>query len=114
MIISMIVYTIASNLMMTDGMVQSLFSGEGVGFTVAALKCYSGTSLNFIRLVRFFKHYGIILVVKGIVSVILSLLYIKFFGQSGMLGFPALAFVVVVSSVNLAVYMSTVDVYTAG
>lgn len=38
MIISMIIYTIAPNLMMTGGMVQSLFSGEGVGFIVAHLR----------------------------------------------------------------------------
>ncbi len=111
MIISMIIYTIAPNLMMTGGMVQSLFSGEGVGFIVAALTFYSGTSLNFKRLVRILKRHGVILVVKGIVSVTLSLLYIKFFGQAGILGVPALAFVVAVSSVNPAVYMSTVDVY---
>src|SRR5690554_6084190 len=102
MIISMIIYTIAPNLMMTGGMVQSLFSGEGVGFIVAALTFYSGTSLNFKRLVRILKRHGVILVVKGIVSVTLSLLYIKFFGQAGILGVPALAFVVAVSSVNPA------------
>lgn len=111
MILSMIVYTIAPDLMMTGGMVQSLFSGEGVGFIVAALTFYSGTNLNLKRLVRILKRHGIILVVKGIVSVIISLLYIRFFGQEGVLGVSALAFVVAISSTNPAVYMSTVDVY---
>lgn len=111
MIISMIVYTIAPNLMMTGGMIQTLFSGEDVGFIVAALTFYSGTSLNFKRLIRILKRHGVILVAKGVGSIALSLLYIWFFGQSGIFGVSALAFVVAISSVNPAVYMSTVDVY---
>ncbi len=74
MILSMIVYTIAPDLMMTGGMVQSLFSGEGVGFIVAALTFYSGTNLNFKRLVRILKRHGIILVVKAVVSIAISIL----------------------------------------
>ena len=111
MILSMIIYTIAPDLMMTGGMVQSLFLGEGVGFIVAALTLYSGTKLNLKRLVRILKRHGLILVAKGIVSVIISLLYIQFFGQEGVLGVSALAFVVAISSTYPAVYISTVDVY---
>lgn len=111
MIISMIVYTIAPDLMMTGGMVQSLFSGEGVGFIVAALTFYSGTNLNLKRLVRVLKRHGVILVAKGIVSILISLLFIQIFGQEGVLGISALAFIVVICSTNPAVYMSTVEVY---
>lgn len=111
MIISMIVYTIAPNLMMTGGMIQSLFSGEGVGFIVAALTFYSGTNLNFKRLVRILKRHGIILVVKAAVSIAISILYIRLFGPSGIFGMSALAFTVAISSVNPAVYMSTVEDY---
>ncbi len=111
MIISMIVNTIAPDLMRTGGMVQSLFSGEGVGFIVAALTFYSGTNLNIKRLIRILKRHGVILLVKGIVSVIVSLLYIRFFGPEGIFGISALAFVVAICSTNPAVYMSIVDIY---
>lgn len=111
MIVSMIVYTIAPDLMMTGGMVQSLFSGEGVGFIVAALTFFSGTLLNFKRLLRIVKRHGVILLVKGIISVIFSFLYIRMFGQSGVFGISAIAFVVAICSTNPAVYMSTIDEY---
>lgn len=111
MIVSMIVHTIAPDLMMTGGMVQSLFSDEGVGFIVAALTFYSGTNLNIKRLVRVLKRHGVILLVKGIISVVISLLYISVFGQEGVLGISALAFVVTISSTNPAIYMSTVEEY---
>lgn len=111
LVLSIIVYTIAPDLMMTGGMVQSLFSGEGIGFMVAALTFYSGTLLNIQRLVRVLKRHGVILLVKAIVSVILSFAYIYFFGQEGVLGISAVAFVVAVSSTNPAIYMSIVESY---
>lgn len=111
LILSMIVYTIAPNLMMTGGMIQSLFSGEGIGFMVAALTFYSGTNLNMKRLVRVLKRHGVILVVKAIVSVLLSLGYIYLFGQEGVLGISAVAFVVAINSANPAIYMSIVEPY---
>lgn len=111
LVLSMIVYTIAPNLMMTGGMVQSLFSGEGIGFMVAALTFYSGTNLNIKRLVRVLKRHGVILVVKAVVSLILSFAYIYFFGQEGILGISAVAFVVAVCSTNPAIYMSIVESY---
>lgn len=111
LILSMIVYTIAPDLMMTGGMVQSLFSGEGIGFMVAALTFYSGTNLNFKRLVRVLKRHGIILVVKAIISIIFSFAFIYFFGQEGIFGISAVAFVVAVCSTNPAIYISIVEAY---
>ncbi len=111
MIVSMIVYTIAPDLMMTGGMIQSLFSGEGVGFMVAALTFFSGTNLDIPRLGRIVKRHGVILLAKGIISIVLSLLYIYFFGQEGVLGISALAFTVAICSINPAIYMSTVEAY---
>lgn len=98
MILSMIVHTIAPDLMMTGGMVQSLFSGEGVGFIVAALTFYSGTNLNIKRLVRVLKRHGVILITKAVISIVLSFLYIRFFGQEGLFGISAMAFVIAISS----------------
>lgn len=111
LVLSMIVYTIAPDLMMTGGMVQSLFSGEGIGFMVAALTFYSGTLLNIQRLVRVLKRHGVILLVKAIISVIISFAYIYFFGQEGVLGISAVAFVVAICSTNPAIYMSIVESY---
>lgn len=78
---------------------------------VAALTFYSGTNLNIKRLVRVFKRHVVILVVKAIVSILLSLGYIYLFGQEGILGISAVAFVVAISSANPAIYMSIVEPY---
>lgn len=111
LIISMIFNAFMPNLFMTGGFVQNLFSGEGVGFILAAMTFFSGVGLKLSNVAKIVKRHGILLLIKAAITIGLSLLYMNFFGQDGIFGINALAFTVAVGSINPAVYMSVVKEY---
>lgn len=112
MILSAIVYTIWPNLFSNIGGVTDAFlGGSGTSFLVGILSFCSGMGINVKTLGKLFKHHGVLVIAKFVLCVALGLLYITFFGQSGVLGISALAFVVTLCSINPALYISLVSGY---
>ena len=72
---------------------------------------YSGTGIDLKKIGYALKHQGVLLLVKFAVGVGLSLLYISIFGLPGVFGINALAFTIVISSINPAVYLSLMQQY---
>lgn len=109
MILSAIVYTIWPNLFSNIGGVTDAFlGGGGTSFMVGLLSFCSGMGINIKTLGKLFKHHGVLLIVKFVLCVVLGLLYITFFGQAGIFGISALAFIVTLCSINPALYISLV------
>lgn len=107
MILSALVYTIWPNLFSNLGGVTDAFlGGSGTAFIIGMLSFVSGMGINFKTIGKLLKHHGVLLLVKFILCVVLGLLYVTFFGQSGIFGISALAFIVALCSINPALYIS--------
>lgn len=107
MILSAIVYTIWPNLFSNIGGVTDAFlGGNGTSFVVGMLSFVSGMGINFKTIGKLLKHHGVLLLVKFILCVVLGLLYVTFFGQAGIFGISALAFIIALCSINPALYIS--------
>lgn len=111
MVISMVINTFWPDLFNIGGMTQSLFSGDGVGFIVAFLTFASGVSIKFKDLPTLFKRHGVLFLLKLAITMGLSILYMRAFGQEGIFGISALGFTLVMTSINPSVYLSIVDEY---
>lgn len=111
MLVSALLYTIWPDLFQIGGLTEHIFGGAGTNGLIGAICFASGTGIDLKKIGYALKRQGILLVAKFIVGVALSLLYINLFGQSGILGVSALAFTIVVCSINPAVYLSLMQQY---
>lgn len=110
MLVSALVYTLWPNLFSNVGGITDAFlGGNSTGFMIGMICFCSGIGINVKSLGKLFKRHGVLLVVKLVLSVGLSLLFISLFGQEGILGISALAFTVTICSTNPALYISIVD-----
>lgn len=109
LLISALLYTFFPDLLAIGGLTEAFFGGTSVNFIIGALTFFSGIGIDVKSLGKLLKRHGVILLVKLILSIILSLLFISIFGQDGILGISALAFTVAMSSANPAVYISIVN-----
>ena len=69
----------------------------------------SGLNIDLDSFKKILKRQGLIMLLKLGIAVGLSLLYVELFGQSGILGISAVAFTVVIVSMNPALYISLVE-----
>lgn len=111
MVISMIINTFWPDLFNVGGMTQTLFAGDGVGFMVAFVTFASGISIKFSDLPALFKRHGVLFLIKLTITMVLSILYMRTFGQEGIFGVSALGFTLVMTSLNPSVYLSVVGEY---
>lgn len=111
MLMSALVYTIWPDLFQTGGLTQHIFGGSGTNGIIGAICFCSGTGIDLKSIGYALKRQGVLLVFKFIIGVSLSLLYINFFGQSGIFGVSALAFTITICSINPAVYLSLMQQY---
>lgn len=111
MLVSALIYTIAPNFFEIGGLTQHVFGGLGTNGIIGAICFCSGTGIDLRKMGYALKRQGVLLLVKLIVGVSLSLLFIHFFGQAGILGVSALAFTIVICSINPAVYLSLMQQY---
>lgn len=112
MILSAILYTIAPNLITNMGGITSEFlSGTATSFIIGMITFMSGVNIDLPDLVKLLKRHGVIMLVKLIIGVAVSLLFVNLFGQDGILGISALAFVVAMNSINPSLYLSLVGDY---
>lgn len=111
MLTSALLYTLWPNLFQIGGLTEHIFGGAGTNGLIGAICFASGTGIDLKKIGYALKRQGVLMLTKFIVGVGLSLLYIQLFGQSGILGVSALAFTIVVCSINPAVYLSLMQQY---
>lgn len=111
MLTSALIYTLWPNLFQIGGLTEHIFGGAGTNGLIGAICFASGTGIDLKKIGYALKRQGVLLLVKFIIGVSASLLYISFFGQSGILGVSALAFTITICSINPAVYLSLMQQY---
>lgn len=110
MLLSAVVYTIWPTLFSSIGGVTDAFlGGSGTNFMIGLICFCSGIGINVKTLGKLFKRHGVLLLVKFVLCLTLGLGYIALFGQSGIFGISALAFIVAICSMNPALYVSLVS-----
>lgn len=109
MILSAFIYTFWPDLFHVGGLTEGLLSGSGMPFITGALSFFSGTGMKLGALKKVVKNHGVLLLARFIVTIVLGLLYISIFGQGGILGISAIAFIVAIGSINPAVYLALVN-----
>ena len=111
MLVSALLYTLWPNLFQIGGLTEHIFGGAGANGLIGAICFCSGTGIDLKKIGYALKRQGVLLLAKFIIGVSFSLAYISFFGQSGVLGISALAFTIVICSINPAVYLSLMQQY---
>ncbi len=111
MFISMVLYTLWPNLFKIGGISQSLLAGEGQGFIIGLLCFCSGVGIDLKRLVRVLKRQGILFLVKLGIAFLVTIAYLRFFGDGGIWGMPAIAVATALLSINPAIYLSISEDY---
>ncbi len=111
MLMSALIYTFWPNLFQIGGLTEHIFGGAGTNGIIGAICFASGTGIDVKKIGYALKRQGVLLLAKFIIGVTASLLFISFFGQSGVLGISALAFTITICSINPAVYLSLMQQY---
>lgn len=111
MLTSALIFTIAPDFFQIGGLTQHVFGGSGTNGIIGAICFCSGTGIDLSKIGYALKRQGVLLAAKFIIGVSLSLLFIQFFGQAGIFGVSALAFTIVICSINPAVYLSLMQQY---
>lgn len=111
MLVSAFLYTFWPNLFQIDGLTEHIFGGGGTNGIVGAICFCSGTGIDLKKIGYALKRQGVLLGAKFVICVSISLFYISFFGQNGVLGISALAFTIAICSINPAVYLSLMQQY---
>lgn len=111
MLVSAIFYTFWPDLFQIGGLTNHIFGGAGTNGIVGAIVFCSGTGIDLKKISYALKRQGVLLGVKFVVGVALSLLFINVFGLEGIMGINALAFTIVICSINPAVYLSLMQQY---
>lgn len=111
MLLSAILYTFCPDLFQIGGITNHIFGGAGTNGIVGAIIFCSGTGVELKSIPTALKRHGVLLLLKLIIGISLSLLYLNFFGHEGVLGVSGLAFVIVICSLNPAVYLSLMQQY---
>lgn len=109
MLVSAILFTFVPDLFRIGGMTETLFGGTGLLTIVAAICFCSGTGIDIKKLPYLFKRQGVLLLVHMVLCAALGLGYFYLFGNQGILGISALAFIIGISSMNPAVYLSLIQ-----
>lgn len=106
MLLSAIVYTFVPNLFRIGGMSQALLTTDGLNYVIG-LTCFcSGAGLNIHRIGRVLKKQGVLLLTKIVICVVSSVIFIQLFGQAGILGISAVAFIATICSTNPSLYIA--------
>lgn len=93
------------------GITEEFLGGSSVNFIIGMLSFCSGIGIGIQKMGKLIKLHGVLMLVKVILSVVISLLFIVVFGQSGVFGISALALAVTLTSMNPALYISLVKNY---
>lgn len=111
MLLSALIYTFFPGIFNIGGVTEAFLGGDHTTFLIAMITFFSGVGLDVKGLGKLFKRHGVLFIVKLILAIGLSFLYMNLFGQEGILGINAMAFTIVMSSINPALYLSLVGSY---
>lgn len=109
MLCSALVNTFAPGLLQVGGVTTKLFSTYGTQVFIGALLFLAGSQLSVKDVGKALKRGGVLLLGRILIGVILTALYMSLWGAEGILGIPALAFCIVVLSVNPGVFLAVVN-----
>lgn len=111
MLLSAVLYTLWPSLFHIGGVTEQFMGGRSNTFIIGMLTFSSGVTIDIGTLVKLFKRHGVLLLIKLVISLVFGVLFITMFGQEGILGISALAFVVAISSINPSLYLSLAEEY---
>lgn len=103
--------TLWPTLLKDGGMTQIFLGGQNVAFIIALLTFIAGISIDLKSILSIIRYHGVLLLTKLAIAMIISLLYIQFFGQGGIFGISAIALITALVSVNPALYISLASEY---
>lgn len=109
MLLSALLHTLWPELFHIGGITEGFLGPGSVNFIVGMLTFASGLIIDLKSFKTMLKRHGLLMLVKLALVVPISLLYVFFFGQAGVLGISAVAFIVAMVSMNPAMYISLVD-----
>ncbi|NLP22766.1 MAG: 2-keto-3-deoxygluconate permease [Erysipelotrichaceae bacterium] len=111
MLIAALLNTFVPGLFNIGGLTEALFTPKGANYVVGLVSFCSATSIDIKKIASVLKKQGVLLLVKIIVCFIFGYGYISLFGQEGIMGVSAIAFIVAICSVNPSVYLAIVSDY---
>lgn len=111
LIVSMILFTFFPNLFRIGSITESFLSSDGSGFVIGMLCFASGTTIKLNDLKDLIKYQGSLILVKVILSLILSFAFLSAFGLEGIWGISGFAFVATIISTNPAVYVAILNAF---
>ncbi|WP_409482538.1 2-keto-3-deoxygluconate permease [Helcococcus ovis] len=109
MIFAAIINTVYPTLFHIGGVTEALLSGNSLEFVLGATIFISGSSLKLNNITIVVKRYGVLLIFRTIICVLLSLLFYKIFGLDVFLGISLIAFIVTLTSINPALFLAIMN-----
>ncbi|HZK09677.1 MAG TPA: 2-keto-3-deoxygluconate permease [Clostridia bacterium] len=112
MLLSALVNTIAPGFFgQFGGLTEALFTTKGINYIVAMV-CFCSANLLDVRSIgKVLKKQGTILLVKVLLCLVFSYIFMQLFSLQGVAGVSAIAFVVAICSVNPSLYLALVSDY---
>lgn len=111
LILSMILFTFFPNLFRIGGVTESFLSADGSGFVIGMLCFASGTTIKLNDLKDLMRYQGSLILVKLVLSLILTVAFLYAFGLEGIWGISGLAFTATIISTNPAVYVALLNAF---
>lgn len=111
MLIAALINTFSPSLLKIGGITEALFTTKGINAIVGLVCFCSAVSIDLKKLVRILRKQGILLGTKIIICFALGILFMSTFGQEGVIGISAVAFVATICSVNPSLYLVLVNEY---
>lgn len=93
------------------GLSEALFTPKGLNYVVGATVFFSATGIDVRVLPLILKKEGSLIVVKTILCIALGFLFVGLFGQEGVLGISAVAFISAMSSTNPSLFLALEQEY---
>lgn len=110
-LLSSLLYTIWPDLLQVGGITQAFLGGKNVTFIIGLITFCSGIGLNIRNLGEMFKRHVVIMLLKLVLVILLSLGFMALFGQEGILGISAIAFVIAITGMNPVTYITLANDY---
>lgn len=112
MLISALINTFAPGFFASfGGLTEALFTTKGTNYIVALVCFCSANLLDLKSISMVLKKQGTLLLVKIILCIGLSFLFMNTFGLEGIWGISAIAFIVAICSLNPSLYLALVSDY---
>lgn len=106
MLCTALINTVFPEALQVGGITTKLFSTYGTQVFIGALLFLAGAQFRVRDVPKALCRGGILLLGKVIIAVCLTVCFLRFFGQSGVLGISALAFCIAMLSLNPGTFLA--------